>query len=1004
MYAINTNIRSQFSMAALSMIERKQNVAMQQLSTGKRINSAKDDAAGMAIAARMSDLIRGTNQAIKNANDGINLIQTAEGASQQVMDILQRMRELAVQAANATYTPDQRADMDVEYQQLKSTIVQIANKTQWNGMALLNGTAGTQGSLPSLYKTSSQPAYSPNYQGQSAVPAMLMGTVSASQLSAAPSGGFNVSGKMAVTLSGGVVQTATFTTDAGKTYALPKSITLSGGTYTVKVLATELKSAGLDFLASNDITLTTTNADASLSLTQPAVVTNDAFTQPGLLAVKTVYSGGVTSVSEASYTLRNGSKITITPSLLQVVGDTLRLSRSAVTDASLLRALTKDLVISTTQQAHLPTSMSLAMDVVQGSEAGALQSGDLVVNGIRIEPNGELYDTLSPTANAQASAISKASLINAYKEQTGVTAVVNTNTMPGAAMTLATRVLQGSIEINGYRTRVIQTSTDITDGTRNDVTAAINEITRLTGVKAIDTRSDANGIVLQAADGRNIEVRFFSSESDSSFSQAIGLRDGVQIGTYSLATHDKKGLQITADLDANPGHSGLSKGNYSPDRVTSVQVNTGLLATASTDVVTLQTGDLVINGIQIPASSALNDAVSNLTVETSSRYASAIAIAAAINSKSTETQVKALVNPVVIDGNVMTTNVTSGANLYINGELIAIASSDMPSTAADRKTKLITAINANTATGVVAYDNGSTGIGLRALDGRNVSVWSSVAPSELGLGHQAKNSSDITIPDGISTSSSAINYTKGATLYASLMLQSAQDMAIHPGSNGYGSTSHFSALGFVEQDYQAQSNVTGRYYDPPQIAKLSLQIGGQKGQSMDIYLPDFSDKGVLTQPVSWDESMTDSERTARLSSSSSASSSSSGASPYQQAFYDPAQLTNSFSYGLTQPPPVSSLKEATAARTAMGAIDDVIKNISQTQATMGAFINRLEKSVANLSSYYMNMSASRSAVEDTDYAQASSEMAKAQIMQQAATAVLAQANTNQQTVLKLLQN
>ena len=151
MYAINTNFRAQFAHAALAMIDRKQSVAMEQLSTGKRINSARDDAAGMAIASRMSALIRGTNQAIKNANDGINLVQTAEGAAQQMVDMLQRMRELAVQAANGSNTAEQRGYMDLEFQQLKQEMVGISKKTQWNGSKLLDGTAGTQAGGDALF-------------------------------------------------------------------------------------------------------------------------------------------------------------------------------------------------------------------------------------------------------------------------------------------------------------------------------------------------------------------------------------------------------------------------------------------------------------------------------------------------------------------------------------------------------------------------------------------------------------------------------------------------------------------------------------------------------------------------------------------------------------------------------------------------------------------------------------------------------------------------------------
>ena len=113
--------------------------AMQQLSTGKRINSSMDDAAGIAIAARMTENIRGLDQAIRNAGDGIALIQVAEGATNEITNMLQRMSELAVQSSNATYSLEQRGYLNQEFQQLKQEIIRIADTHEWNGFPILNG-------------------------------------------------------------------------------------------------------------------------------------------------------------------------------------------------------------------------------------------------------------------------------------------------------------------------------------------------------------------------------------------------------------------------------------------------------------------------------------------------------------------------------------------------------------------------------------------------------------------------------------------------------------------------------------------------------------------------------------------------------------------------------------------------------------------------------------------------------------------------------------------------
>ena len=142
MTVINTNIKALYTQSALKSSERASQAAMQQLSTGKRINSSKDDAAGLAIAARMTQNIKGMNQAIRNSGDAISLIQVAEGATNEITYMLQRMSELAVQSSNSTYSTEQRGYLDQEFQQLKQEIVRISETHEWNGFPILNGKAG----------------------------------------------------------------------------------------------------------------------------------------------------------------------------------------------------------------------------------------------------------------------------------------------------------------------------------------------------------------------------------------------------------------------------------------------------------------------------------------------------------------------------------------------------------------------------------------------------------------------------------------------------------------------------------------------------------------------------------------------------------------------------------------------------------------------------------------------------------------------------------------------
>src|SRR6056297_2335458 len=136
---INTNVASLNAQRNLGASQADLNKSMQRLSSGLRINSAKDDAAGLAISDRMTAQIRGLNQASRNANDGISLAQTAEGALQESTNILQRMRELAVQSANDTNSASDRASLNDEVTQLKAELDRIAETTEFNGRKVIDG-------------------------------------------------------------------------------------------------------------------------------------------------------------------------------------------------------------------------------------------------------------------------------------------------------------------------------------------------------------------------------------------------------------------------------------------------------------------------------------------------------------------------------------------------------------------------------------------------------------------------------------------------------------------------------------------------------------------------------------------------------------------------------------------------------------------------------------------------------------------------------------------------
>ena len=146
MTVINTNTAATLTANALAKNERAMATSMERLSTGLRINSAGDDAAGLAISSRMTSQINGLNQAVRNANDAISMVQTADGALIEVTNMLQRMRELAVQGASGTNTgTNDMAALNTEYEALRDEVFQIIDDTQWNGATLLDGNVAAAG-------------------------------------------------------------------------------------------------------------------------------------------------------------------------------------------------------------------------------------------------------------------------------------------------------------------------------------------------------------------------------------------------------------------------------------------------------------------------------------------------------------------------------------------------------------------------------------------------------------------------------------------------------------------------------------------------------------------------------------------------------------------------------------------------------------------------------------------------------------------------------------------
>ena len=447
MAVINTNVKALFSQMALKTSGLAQSTAMQQLSTGKRINSARDDAAGMAIATRMTHQIRSLNQAVRNAGDAISLIQTAEGATNEITDMLQRMRELSIQAVNDTNDNAQRSYLDLEFQQLKQQIVQIADNTEWNGFPLLSGKAGQQvGEMP-VYKATSQnltsdgaifvnPTTTRTLEG-AGVGEQQKITFSAASLPVALTGtrtlnvgGVDVTidvnnvatvGDLNTRIKEVLDQSAAFGSGSGRTVSLESSSAAPANLHDTLVINYSATDGHVNPLSFNDGTTnivmnTPTTTRNAVVEAKEDLANNGKFLKSGTLTIEKSATGVVTAnfLTADNQTISMvGNFSAATGKVVFGVTDADGANSSVISDTltyTLKDASGATLDNSATELDLSTRALKLSVDVA--GSIPAMHSGDLLINGVDIGGSYAEDDKLSPVNNAAGSAIAKAAAIN----------------------------------------------------------------------------------------------------------------------------------------------------------------------------------------------------------------------------------------------------------------------------------------------------------------------------------------------------------------------------------------------------------------------------------------------------------------------------------------------------------------------------------------------------------------------------------------------------------------
>ena len=502
MTVVNTNVKSLVAQDSLMKSGRSLSTAMERLSTGKRINSAKDDAAGLSISNRMDSQIRGLTMAVKNANDGISLMQTAEGALDEVTNSLQRMRELAVQAVNGTNNAQDRAALDAEVQQLKSEIDRTAKTTQFNSINLLDGS----------FKNKELQI------GDKANQVLNIGIAGAkvSDLGMGPSatgGNVFVGGRIGFTDSSNTISTKF----------------LSGGSLSLVINGTVISSIKSNTSGANNTTLDINDITTAINNSR-AGVTASAFNEATAAYAGSGIIGSTGSFSILVTATDTGAQSTIkvtNTNSLQEVADKI----NAQGGPSTVQARINDegkLVLFNSSGANMTVTDSTNANSIGTNQAIGFKTGDKFRGMLKLESNtdnpvsigvqGKLANSGTVTDDTANTALRTLGLVQIKAVRSGTVATASTAssetstevmkdayTYQGASITSSTtQWIAGEVKINGVD---IYRSGQTTDSTAKKVNL-INSFADQTGVFATygSNSSGSVSITLNSINNRPISV------------------------------------------------------------------------------------------------------------------------------------------------------------------------------------------------------------------------------------------------------------------------------------------------------------------------------------------------------------------------------------------------------------------------------------------------------------------------------------------------------------------
>ncbi len=559
---INTNVMSLNAQRNLGASQSDLAQSMQRLSSGLRINSAKDDAAGLGISDRMTAQIRGLNQAARNANDGISLAQTAEGALQESTNLLQRMRELAVQSANDTNSASDRASLQAEVDQLKQEMSRIANTTTFNGKNLLDG---------SLSSAQFQVGANANETISFGIQSAQSDKLGANLLTTENEGSIDAAGGIEAATRNNVIQAGP---NAGSTGAAGAAIgsngvaaedlnyTLADGTTgTVSISGDDDLAAhvttldgltGISATGSNSVTLTgftdSDDGNAVLTIAQAGGQSHALdLADTSLSAIQTALEGGGFT-SDNGYTISNdGTSLTITSDSAADFDISFTTTGDANAEVTVSGADggSSNVTADTNPAASVGGSIQLVLDdgvSIQSSVGNELFAGaantDIATSQLgQADTTGgnnvaqQNLTIVGPEGSADGVAIAENSSANAI-----ATAVNDESAVTGVSATAFTTATlsglsnDGTVEfkLQGQGTSVVDIQATVTSDDLSSLAKAINDKTGTTGISATLSGTN-NSITLEQADGYDIKISDFTHGNSTSESLTVTGNEGLAV-------------------------------------------------------------------------------------------------------------------------------------------------------------------------------------------------------------------------------------------------------------------------------------------------------------------------------------------------------------------------------------------------------------------------------------------------------------------------------------------